>query len=257
MSRARIDVPSSTRARTGRTSAYVLGDSDALLIDPPSRSDDLDDVVQDRGVEHVAVTHHHPDHVTAVRSYADEFDLTVWARAGRTEAFRTATGVEPDRTFRDGTVIPAGDGIEVVETPGHAPEHVGYRTDAGIVSGDLAVADGSVVIGAPAGDMRAYLTSLRRIHARDPPALFPGHGPTIEDPRGTCSRLIGHRLERERRIHRAVEGGARTPDDIVDAAYEKDISDVYRLARATVLAHLEKLAIEGGVLWDGERARPA
>jgi len=42
----------------------------------------------------------------------------------------------------------------------------------------------------------------------------------------------------------------------VDAAYEKDVSDVRDLARATVRAHLEKLAVEGHVRWDGERARP-
>jgi len=252
---ARVDVPSETRAPTGRTAAYLLGGG-ALLVDPAARTDALDRSVRRAGAEHVAVTHHHPDHVGGIAAYAGAFDLTVWARAGRTDAFAAATGVEPDRTFHPGAMVPAGPGIEALDTPGHAPEHVGFAGPAGIVSGDLAVAEGSVVVGAPAGDMRAYLTSLRRVAARDPDRLFPAHGPVIEEPRATCERLVAHRLRRERRVLDAVRSGARALDEVLDAAYEKDVSGVRDLARATVVAHLEKLAVEGRVSWDGEHARP-
>jgi hypothetical protein len=84
--------------------------------------------------------------------------------------------------------------------------------------------------------------------------LYPGHGPPIDDVRTACRRLIEHRLDRERRVLRAVEGGARTVAEIVDGAYEKDLSGVEDLAAATVQAHLEKLAVEGSLGWDGERA---
>jgi len=251
----RVDVPAETRAPTGRTAAYLL---DRLLVDPGGRSDRLDRAVSEAGVEHVAVTHHHPDHVGAVADYARRFDLTVWARAGRTDSFAAAAGIEPDRTFRPGDTVPAGEStVAVLDTPGHAPEHVGFVRPAGVVSGDLAVAEGSVVVGAPGGDMRAYLTSLRRICARDPERLFPAHGPVIENPRATCERLLAHRLDRERRVLAAVADGASDLDAVLEGAYEKDISGVRDLARATVLAHLEKLAVEGRVTWDGERVRPA
>ena len=250
---ARIGIASEARAPTGQTAAYLL--EDTLLVDPAARTDELDRAVREAGAGHVAATHHHPDHVGGIAEYARAFDLTVWARAGRTGAFAAATGVEPDRTFGPGTTVPAA-AVEVLDTPGHAPEHVGFAGPAGIVSGDLAVAEGSVVVGAPGGDMRAYLTSLRRVYARDPECLFPAHGPVIADPRATCERLIAHRLRRERRVTDAVRSGARALEDILDAAYEKDVSAVRDLARATVVAHLEKLAVEGRVSWDGERARP-
>jgi len=252
-----VTVAVSTRAPSGATNAYVLGDDDALLVDPAGRTDALDAAVEDRGVGHLALTHHHRDHTGGVAAYADAYDLTVWVRAGREDAFEAATGVTPDRTFREGTVLPAGDGVGVVETPGHAPEHVAFVAGEGLVTGDLAVAEGSVVVGAPEGDMRAYVTSLRRVHARNPAALYPGHGPVIEDPRATCRRLIDHRRQRERRVLAAVDDGAGTLAEVVDAAYEKDVSDVRDLALATARAHLEKLAVEGRVRWDGERARPA
>ena len=254
MTPRRIPVPASTRAPTGQTNAYVIGSHNALLIDPAALTDDLASAISEAGVGHVAVTHHHPDHVGAVAECAREFGLTVWARVGRADDFAVATGLAPDRTFVPGETLPVAGGVPVRETPGHAPEHVAFGGADGYVSGDLAVAEGSVVVGAPEGDMRAYLSSLRRVHARAPERLYPGHGPRIDDPRAACRRLIEHRLRRERAVVDAIRDGAATPDDIVDAAYEKDVSAVWDLARATVVAHVEKLAVEGRIRWDGNRA---
>lgn len=282
----RVPVESPTRAFSGRTNAYVIGSEvagsesagceGAILLDPPAVSGELDAAIDRQDVTHVAVTHHHPDHVGGLAHYARTLDLTVWARYGRTTSFVSATGVEPDRTFVPGELIPAGGGLEVVDTPGHAPEHVafrlagrpnastnaqsqvqpGFRSTSKLVTGDLLVEPGSVVVGAPTGDMRAYITSLRRIHAMNPEAVYPGHGDVIGRPRATCERLLVHRRRRETLIREAVYSGAKGPDSVVDAVYEKDVSDVYGLARATVVAHLEKLAVEGAIRWDGTRAEP-
>lgn len=260
--RVSLSVP--TRAPTGKTAAYVLGNDGALLVDPAAATDDLDEALADRSVDHVAVTHHHPDHVGAVERYAAAHDATVWCRYGRAADFETATGVAPDRTFVDGTRIPTADGdVTVVDLPGHAPEHVGFRFEddsrAGshaYLVGDLAVAAGSVVVGAPEGDMRAYVSSLRRLWARNPDTLYPAHGPVIADPRETCARLITHRRDREGRVRAAVHDGSRTVAEITDAAYEKDLSGVRDMAEATVVAHLEKLAVEGHVHWNGSEATP-
>jgi glyoxylase-like metal-dependent hydrolase (beta-lactamase superfamily II) len=207
-------------------------------------------------IDHVAVTHHHPDHVAGVAACAETTSATVWCRYGREAAFADATGIEPDRTFRDGTMIPVGEGVIVRETPGHAPEHVAFEGGDSLLSGDLAVSEGSVVVGSPEGDVRAYLTSLRRVRAMAPERLYPAHGPVIEAPRRTCERLIAHRLRRERRVLAAVRDGGRTVDEILDAAYETDLAGVRDLAGATVRAHLEKLDHERRVRWDGAIARP-
>ena len=249
-----LEVP--TRAPGGRTAAYVVGDEDALLVDPAATDERIDGEID--GVEHVAVTHHHPDHVGRVAAYADRADATVWCRFGRRDAFADATDAEPDRTFREGTPIPTGEGAVIVrDTPGHAVEHVAFELDGEIVAGDLAVAEGSVVVGAPEGDMRAYLTSLRRMWALNPDRLLPAHGPIIDEPRAACERLIRHRLDRERRVFAAVEGGNRTVADILEAAYEKDLGGVRDLAGRTVRAHLDKLCHERRIEWDGARAVPA
>ncbi|AEH38636.1 MBL fold metallo-hydrolase [Halopiger xanaduensis] len=267
--RCSVSLPSGTSAPGGETNAYVLGRDPAALVDPAERSDALDRLVADARIEHVVVTHAHPDHVGAVAAYAAETNATVWARAGRTDRFRAATGVEPDRELRAGTIIElereedgderagsADERIRVLDAPGHAPDHVALEAgrDGPICCGDCAVRDGSVAVTAPEGDMRAYLTTLRRLRAIDPPRLYPGHGPPIDAPRETLERLLDHRRQRERRILEAVAGGAGTLEQILDAAYDKDLTGVRDLAKATVVAHLEKLAVEDRLEWDGERA---
>ncbi|MFB6309771.1 MAG: MBL fold metallo-hydrolase [Salinirussus sp.] len=249
----RVRIPTATRAPGGATHAHVIGET--LLVDPAGTADALDTAITEAGVSHVAVTHTHPDHVGGVAHYAQRYDLTVWARAGRENEFHAATGIRPDRTFLPGTTLPGG--VPVLDTPGHAPEHVAFGAQHSWITGDLAVAEGSVVVGAPEGDMRAYLTSLRRVYAMAPERLYPGHGAIIDNPRATCARLIGHRLAREERVLKAVETGAEAIDDIVAAAYDKDVAGVKDLARATVRSHLEKLAVEGRLEWNGQRAIPA
>ncbi|MFB6194237.1 MAG: MBL fold metallo-hydrolase, partial [Halobaculum sp.] len=218
-----LAVPTDTRAPTGTTNAVIVSGEERLLVDPAAATDALDAEVAE-GIDHLAVTHTHPDHTGGVAAYADR--ATVWAKRGREARFREATGVTPDRTFAEGDRVgPA----RVLDTGGHAPDHVAFATPRGVVCGDLAVAEGSVAVAAPDGDVRAYLTALRRLHARDPSACYPGHGPTITDPRAVCARLIAHRLDREAKILAAVrDHGDRALDTaaVTDAAYEKDLTGV-------------------------------
>jgi glyoxylase-like metal-dependent hydrolase (beta-lactamase superfamily II) len=248
----RVPVPTETTAG-GETNAYLVDEpAGSLLVDPAARTDALDAAVADRAVERIAVTHTHPDHVGAVAHYAAETGATVWARRGREARFEAATGVAPDRTFAEGDRVGAP---TVLDTPGHAPDHVAFETDAGVLVGDLVRASGSVAVARPDGDMRAYLVALRRLLARDPPRLYPGHGPVVDDPEATVRRLYEHRLDRERRIETAVLDGAESVAAVLDAAYDRDLSGVRDLAVGTVRAHLDKLAVEGRVRFDHESGR--
>jgi len=250
----RVAVPFD-RAPGDATNAYVVGSADALLVDPAGVTDELNHAVRERSVRHVVVTHAHPDHVGGVAEYADALGATVWCRAGRTGRFERATGVAPDETFREGTELPVADGVTVLDTPGHAPDHVAFRVGDDLLVGDLAVAEGSVAVTAPEGDMRAYFTALRRLHAAGATRLLPGHGPSIDRPREAIERLLSHRRDREQRVVAAVRDGARTVDEVLDAAYDKDLTGVRALAAGTVEAHLAKLVVEGAVRREGDRVR--
>lgn len=248
-------VPVQTRAPGGETNAYVLGseDGERVLVDPAGRTDALDAAATD--VDHVALTHAHPDHAGAVDTYAKAADATVWAFEPYADRFTDETGVDPDRTFRQGDEL--GDsGVTVMATPGHAPDHVAFLVGDGAVTGDIVFADGSAFVGVPDGDMRAYLASLRRLLARDFDALHPGHGSPVSSPRERIRALYDHRRDREQRILDAVRDGARTVDDVVTAAYTKDLTGVRDLAAASVRAHLDKLLVEDRLQWDGAHAAP-
>jgi glyoxylase-like metal-dependent hydrolase (beta-lactamase superfamily II) len=286
---ARVPVSADTRAPGGTTNAYVAG---GLLVDPAARADALDDAVglggngdggdpdeNDVAIDAIAVTHTHPDHVGAVAEYAEFTGASVFAHADHVDRFAEATGTEPNGTFAGGERV-GPTAVRAVDTPGHAPDHVAFAVTEGrggdnegpgsenedpggdggppsraLLCGDLAVAEGSVAVAAPEGDLREYLDSLDRVREAGYDRLYPGHGPVIDDAKAVCDRLIGHRLERERAVLAAVEGGADDVDAVVDAAYEKDLTGVADLARATVVAHLEKLAAEGRV--DGSWSDPS
>ncbi|WP_435095861.1 MBL fold metallo-hydrolase [Halorubrum sp. N11] len=268
----RVAVPVDTRAPDGTTNAYL---AQGLLVDPAARVDAFDAIVGvDKSgaagqtvtaVDAIAVTHTHPDHVGGVAEYADATGAPVFAHADHLGRFADTTGVEPDGTFEGGETVGNTD-VRAVETPGHAPDHVAFavseRREGGgharaLLCGDLAVAEGSVVVGAPEGDLRGYLGSLRRVRDADYDRLYPGHGPAIDDPAVACDRLLDHRLDRERSVLAAVEAGASDVDAVVDTAYNKDLTGVADLARATVVAHLEKLRAEGrlGGEWADRLAR--
>lgn len=253
----RIPVPVATRAPHGETNAFLAGDP-LVLIDPAGRSAELDSTVSDhhRDIEHLAVTHTHPDHVGAVAHYATETDATVWCRYGRRDEFERATGTRPDVTFVDGTEL--GDtGIVVMETPGHAPEHTAFLAGPDAIVGDLLTADGSVFVGKPGGDMRAYFASLRRLLAHDLDTLQPGHGGSVIEPHTRIREVLAHRQDRERRVEAAVrDDGAQTVEEILHVAYDKDLTGLEDLAARTVRAHLQKLDVEGRIRWEGETATP-
>ena len=137
------------------------------------------------------------------------------------------------------------DRVENVAVTHHHPDHVG------------AVAEYAEAADATVWCRRGRLEAFASATGAAPDRLLPAHGPEIEEVRATCERLIAHRLDRERRVRAAVEAGNRTVADIMEAAYDKDLTGVEDLAGATVRAHLEKLRHEGHVRWDGSRADPA
>ncbi|MGM0605215.1 MAG: MBL fold metallo-hydrolase [Halobacteriota archaeon] len=261
----RFNVPVDTRSPTGQTNAYlVTGASPAasgsepttILVDPAGRTDALDAAIETSpgALDHIVTTHAHPDHVGGLVHYGMVSAADVWGVAGEVHRLAAETDVYPARTFRDGHTIGP---LTAIATPGHAADHVAFQTELAdgrraILCGDLAIEPGSIYVGGPDGDMAAYLRSLRHLCDRDPDVLYPGHGAVIDDPIDTIDRLIDHRLDRERRILAAIDAGATAPDDVVDRAYEKDLTGVADLARRTVVCHIEKLADEGHVEWNPE-----
>jgi glyoxylase-like metal-dependent hydrolase (beta-lactamase superfamily II) len=219
------------------TNSWIVGREPAWLIDPGPALDAhvaaLAAELETRGgLGGIALTHDHHDHSEAVPRVLERFPGAPVAAARGAVELRVGDGER---------VGP----FEVVATPGHAPDHLTYIAAGVGFTGDAVLGEGSVFVAADPGALSSYLAALERLRARDLVALAPGHGPIVLDPAAKLSEYMSHRLERERRLLRALDDGRRTVDELLDAAWS-DVPELLRPAAAvTLAAHLDKLADEG------------
>jgi glyoxylase-like metal-dependent hydrolase (beta-lactamase superfamily II) len=122
--------------------------------------------------------------------------------------------------------------------------------DGACFTGDAVLGEGSVFISPYRGAMSGYLLALGRLRSRDDfDVLCPGHGASVWDVHAKLDQYIGHRTDRESRLLAALDGGARTVSELLEAVWP-EVPDALRpLATATLAAHLDKL--------EEERALPA
>ena len=98
--------------------------------------------------------------------------------------------------------------LEAIATPGHTGEHFCFLTsDGDLFTGDTILGAGTTTIFPPDGDMGAYIESLRKLRARNPRVIYPGHGPIRKDAVALIDSYIEHRLEREGQILDALGSG--------------------------------------------------
>jgi glyoxylase-like metal-dependent hydrolase (beta-lactamase superfamily II) len=141
--------------------------------------------------------------------------------------------------------------LEALATPGHAPDHFAFICDTVCFTGDAVLGEGSVFIAPDPGALCGYLKGLRKLRGRHLELLCPGHGSPVWDPVAKLDEYAKHRLDRERRLVAALQAGARSVQEMLDAAWD-DVPDPLRpAATVTLAAHLDKLADErrlpGGV----------
>jgi len=210
-----------------------------------------------KGLAQIVVTHAHSDHVSGAPALAARWpgaDLLKypWPEVDLKYPVRWQPLVDDQRLVAGGTTL------EVVHTPGHAPDHVclWHADSRTLFSGDLLVEGGTVVIpGSRGGDLTAYLRSLARIEAMAPAVALPSHGARIDDPLALIARYRAHRAARESQILEAIEGGADSVAAIIAAVYAELAPMLRPVAEETVRAHLTKLRNEGRLYeYDGRLA---
>jgi ribonuclease/clavin/mitogillin len=243
------------------TNCYIVGGRELVVIDPASPYEEeqktLDTLLdgflaEGRRVREIIVTHHHPDHIGGVNYLSKR--LGVGVAAHKLAADRLAGQLEISRFLEDNELIEFDDlpdlRLRVLHTPGHTRGHLCFyeETRGYVITGDLVVGIGTVVIDPPEGNMKQYFNSLERLLALPKlTSLYGAHGPAIANARLKIEEYITHRTARENKIFSAIEAGAITLDEIVPAAYTDVKPELYPLARRSTIAHLEKLEEEGRV----------
>ena len=237
---------------------YLIGRERPLLIDAGvGNQSHLDAIaaLAPAGPAHVLVTHAHSDHISGApaihaRWPAAAFSKYPWA---------IRDPKLPWQPLADGAIVATDEGdLTVLHTPGHSPDHLTlWHADSRTVFvGDMLVQGSTVVIPAShGGSLAEYMASLDRILRLNPARALPAHGPVIEDPAEVIRGYVRHRAQREEQILNALSTNATTVDAITELIYPHLSTDLVAMARESVLAHLQKLEVEGRVAHDGDRWR--
>ena len=229
------------------TNTWVLDDGagSVAVIDPgpvdTRHARAIMDVVDDRSVDAILVTHTHIDHAPMANPIAR--DLSVPA-----VGYAPGPHFEPDIRLLDGAGYGIGElELRVVHTPGHSDDHLCFQAENVLFTGDHIMGGSSVMV----EKMGPYLDSLRKLKGLGLERLLPGHGEEMEDPEAVIDWYVAHRLQRHEQIFAAVSSGATTVEEIVEIVYADVDKSLHPLAAQSVNAHLELLSAEGRIALEG------
>lgn len=237
------------------TNTYLVGIDEVAVIDPgPDDKRHIDAIVgasMKERVRWVVLTHTHPDHAPGTARLVKATGAEVLAYGKRLDKDTTIT---PDRAIGEGDTIEGTEfGLEVMHTPGHAPNHLCLllEEERVLFTGDT-VLDGmfSVVSPQRGGDMTQYLASLARMERLRLSRLAPGHGDVIDDPRPRIQEYVAHRQDRERQVLSLLkkQGPAKIPDMVTALYADRELHPkLVEAAGWQLHAHLVKLKAEGKV----------
>ncbi|TIO29576.1 MBL fold metallo-hydrolase [Mesorhizobium sp.] len=269
----RVTAPNPSPFTFHGTNSYIVGRKTLAVIDPGPDDDahlkTLLEMIADRPVSHIFVSHTHRDHSPLAARLKQHTGAIVLAegphrparplRIGEVNPLDASadTAFNPDVALADDTVV-NGDGwaIRTVLTPGHAANHAAFALEGtGVLfSADHVMAWSTSIVAPPDGAMADYMISLDRLIERDDHLLLPGHGGAVTAPRSFMRGLKSHRKMRERAILERIRSGDRTTKDMVKAIYRDTDPRLHGAAGLSVLAHLEDLVARGLVSTDGDPA---
>ena len=264
----RLVAPNKSAFTAWGSGTYVVGRGDVAVIDPgPADDAHIDTLLRLLGAErisHIVITHTHMDHSPGARilqarlraagkAVAPIVGCAPHARFGPNDEPVEEGGDfdhQPDTELRDGDSVSGSNWtLSAVHTPGHTSNHLCYALaeEQALFSGDHVMGWSTTVVSPPDGDMAHYITSCRKLLAREDAVLYPTHGAPITAPKTFITQLIAHRLEREAQIVACIRDGMSAIPDMVARLYADVDVRLHRAAGRSVEAHLIALERAGRI----------
>ncbi len=177
----------------------------SAVVDPgPVEDGHLERLTAELGdVRLVLLTHHHVDHAEVAAEFARRKRCPV-------RALDPALCVDAT-PLADGESIDV-DGLElrVLTTPGHTADSVSFVLpgDRALLTGDMVLGRGTTVVAHPDGQLGPYFDSISRMRglavSGEVGALWPAHGPVLDDALGVLDLYLAHRRERLAQVEVAL-----------------------------------------------------
>jgi len=243
------------------------------------------------GIERIAITHFHPDHVGGAETASAESGATVFQGAldyaqcervwgssdwpERIADWFVAHGVPqpiahelldqghafapfirfapyPDLLY-EGSEL---DGWQVLDLPGHADGHVGFLRDGVLLGGDHLLARITPAVGlypeSRPDPLGDYLASLERTIELAPRIVYPGHGEPITNAADRAREIVQHHHTRLDQVAAALASEPRSGFAVSLDVFGAELSPQQRrFAVAETLSHLERLVFDGRARRDG------
>ena len=159
---------------------YVVGDdSNVYVVDPSHDLDAVAELVGDRHVEGILLTHAHNDHCELAPEAAKRFDTEVYLHPDDDMLWQESNGDAPYTPLADrGQFDIGGEKITVYHTPGHSPGCVVLHVGETLLSGDTLFNGGPGAAGRKYSDFDVIIESLKNVVFTLPEdtKVLPGHG---------------------------------------------------------------------------------
>ncbi|MBN49487.1 MAG: MBL fold metallo-hydrolase [Spongiibacteraceae bacterium] len=238
------------------TNSYLFGRADIAVLDPgpndPVHVQALLEAAQKIGgkITRIIVTHTHPDHSPAAAALQAQTGAELIGSVIAQDGFQDDS-FRPDTTPQhDALIAVEGGPLRAIYSPGHVGNHFCYLHEpTGLLfTGDHVMQGSTVVIIPPAGDMKDYIDSLRRMLAYPLKFIAPGHGGLIPEPAKELEYLVAHRLKREAKVVEKLAGfDSATLEELVVPVYDDVDPSLHPVAQLSLWAHLIKLKKDGRV----------